>query len=135
MRYRHPNTVRLALTTGHVAFVGPEWVELPDIFQQAAVLAGCEIEQNIIPPTPVVKPKASPQAVVNVDDESVIRRALETMLGREEEGDFTSTGLPSIKALEKVAGIQVSKSEVYRIFRSMTAEAEAGQDEGAEQAE
>lgn len=124
MRYRHPlRRVRLALTSGHVAFVDSNWVELADRFQQAAVLAGCEIEQNIIPATVVDVPAPSPAAVVNVDDESVIRRALIKLIERNEDGDFTKTNLPNIGSLEKIAGVQVNKGEAYRIFRELKAEA------------
>lgn len=131
MRFRHPKGVRLALLSGHVAHVGQDWVELQPRFQQEAVLAGCEVEQSIIPAAPKIEHHASRDAFVNTDDTSVVRRALQVMLERDEAGDFTaSTGLPSIKALEKLAGIQVNKGEVYRIFREL--KAEAGVDVGTE---
>lgn len=125
MRFRHPRGVRLALLSGHVAHVGKEWGELDARFQQEAMLKGCEVEQNIIPAATQEKPKASSEAVVNTDETSVVRRALQAMLERDVAGDFTSQNLPNIKAVEKLAGIQVNKGEVYRIFKLMKAEANA----------
>lgn len=128
MRYRNlRQRVRLALTSGHVAYVGSDWTELDDRFQQAAVLAGCEVEQNVIPATAKQQPAASTEAFVNTDEESIIRRALIVLIERNEEGDFTNTGLPNIRALEKIAGTQVNKGEAYRIFRDMKAAAESGE--------
>lgn len=133
MRYRHPTGVRLALLSGHVAHVGPDWIELHARFHQSAVREQCEVEQNFIPAVPDVVPEASPQAVVNVDADSVIRRALTIMIERDEAGDFTGTGQPSIKVVEKLGGIQVDKGKVYSIFRAMKAEAEASSEsEGAD---
>lgn len=127
MQYRHPTGARLALTSGHVTRVGPEWKELDPMFHAAALNERCEVDQSIIPAiadAPLTAP--SPQAVVSTDEFTVIRRALETMIERDEDGDFTpNTQLPSIKVLEKLTGTQVSKSEVYRIYREMKAEAEA----------
>jgi biotin carboxyl carrier protein len=125
MRYRHKKGARLALLSGHVAHVGTDWVELDDRFQQAAFAAGCEIEQNHIPAVSEQPPQASADAVVNTDSESVIRRALVKMIERSEDGDFTSTNLPNLKAVEKLTGTQVNKGDAYRIFRAMKAEASA----------
>lgn len=127
MQYRHPSGARLALTSGHVAKVGPEWKTLDPMFHAAALNARCEVDQGVIPAiADVPPPPPSAQAVVSTDEFSVIRRALETMIERDEEGDFTkNTQLPSIPVLEKLTGTQVSKSEVYRIYREMKAEAEA----------
>lgn len=127
MRYRHPSGARLALTSGHVTCVGPEWKELDSMFHAAALNARCEVDQSVIPAIADASlPSPSPQAVVSTDEFTVIRRALETMIERDEPDDFTpNTQLPSIKVLEKLTGTQVSKSEVYRIYREMKAEAEA----------
>ena len=123
MLYRHKKGVRLALLSGHATRVGPEWKPLHDRYHQAALAAGCEVDQTIIPAIEAVPVPASPEAVTLTDDASVIRRTLEKMLERSEEGDFTAnTGLPNIKVLEKLAGIQVNKGEVYAIFRAMKAE-------------
>ena len=124
MQYRHPVGARLALTSGHVAIVGPDWRELDEMFHAAALTARCEINQALIPAIADVPPPApSPQAEVAVDSDSVIRRALETMIERNGKDDFTGTNLPNIKTLEKLAGIQVNKGEVYAIYRDMQAEA------------
>lgn len=126
MRYRHPNGARLALTTGHVAKVGPEWKALDPMFHAAALTARCEVDQGVIPAIADVPPPApSPQAVAPVDSASVIRRTLEKMIERNGKDDFTGTNLPNIKTLEKMAGIQVNKGEVYAIYRDMQAEAAA----------
>lgn len=125
MRYRHPTGVRLALTTGHATRVGPEWKLLHERYHHVAVLNGCEVDQGIIPAPMPVTSESSPQAVAPADESSVIRRTLEKMIERSGKDDFTSTNLPNIKTLEKMAGMQVNKGDVYRIFRGMKDEAAA----------
>ena len=125
MRYRHPTGVRLALTSGHVTRVGPEWKPLHERYHHEAVLRGCEVDQSIIPAAKPVVAAPSPEAVAPADENAVIRRTLEKMIERSGKDDFTSTNLPNIKTLEKMAGIQVNKGDVYAIFRDMKAEAAA----------
>ena len=127
MQYRHPSGARLALTSGHVTRVGPEWKELDPMFHAAALIARCEVNQGVIPAIADVPPPApSPQAVVNVDEETVIRKALIHMLERNSEADdFTNAGLPNLKVVRRVAGTEVDKGQVYRIFEELKAEAAA----------
>ena len=132
MKYRHNNGARLALTSGHVEEVGPEWKELDERFHGAALEAGCEVDQGIIPAAKPTKPKASPDAVTNTDDTSVIREALKRMLERDETGDFTADNLPNLKVLAREAAIPVDKELAYRVFRALQAEADAGNGESGE---
>lgn len=129
MQYRHPTGARLALTSGHVTRVGPEWKELDPMFHAAALNERCEVDQSIIPAHVDVTPAPSPQAVVNVDEVSVIRKALIHMLERNSEADdFTNAGLPNLKVLRRVAGIEVDKGLAYHIFNELKAEASASAD-------
>lgn len=124
MRYRHPNGARLALTSGHVAIVGADWMELPTMFHAAALAARCEVDQSVIPAATDVVPEPSATAVVNTDEESVIRRALVTMIERDSTSDdFTNAGLPNLKVLRREAGIEVDKEMAYRIFNDLKSEA------------
>lgn len=123
MKYRHNQGVRLALTSGHVVFVGQEWQELHERFHGAALENRCEVDQGIIHAVEPAKVEASAQAVVNTDDVTVIRAALKTMLERVDDDDFTVTGLPSIKAVRTLSGIEVEKDVVYKIFRELEKEA------------
>ncbi len=48
MRFRHPTGARLALPGGQVAFVGKEWTELSERFEDAARQSGCEVAASAI---------------------------------------------------------------------------------------
>lgn len=126
MQYRHNQGVRLALTSGHVTHVGTEWQPLDERFHSAALEAGCEVDKGIIPAAKEIKPQASPDAVTNTDDTSVIREALKRMLERDVQGDFTADNLPNLKVLAREAAIPVDKELAYRVFRELKAEAGAG---------
>lgn len=134
MQYRHPTGARLALTSGHVTRVGPEWKELDPMFHAAALIARCEVNQGVVPAiSDAPPPPPSASAVVNTDEESVIRRALILMLERNSEADdFTNAGLPNLKVVRRVAGTEVDKGQVYRIFEALKAEAAAATDSSAE---
>jgi hypothetical protein len=131
MKFRHHKGVRLALTSGHVTFVGPEWRELAPMFYMDALAKGCQCDQQVTPEPPepeATMPKPSPDAVVNTDEVTVIRAALIKMIERNSEGesdDFTQAGMPNLNTLRKEAGISIDKELAYRIFKDLKAEAEA----------
>ena len=124
MLYRHPNGARLALTSGHVTFVGSDWQELAPRFHDEAVRAGCQFDQQIVAPPPPAPPGApSPDAVTVLDDEKVLRAALIRMVERSAEDDFTAAGMPNLNTLRKEAGINFDRELAYRVFHALKQEA------------
>lgn len=125
MKYRHHKGVRLALTSGHVTTVGSEWKELHERYHAAALEAGCQVDQGVIEHPTVKPPAASPQAAVNTDEASVLRKALIKMIERNAGNDFTDGGKPNIRVLRKEAGIEFDRDQAYRIYDELKAEAAA----------
>lgn len=137
MKFRHPNGVRLALTTGHVTIVGPEWRLLLEMFHREALANGCECDQRTIRTTTHV-PAASPQAVKQVDERDAIRTAIIKMLERASDptfgSDFTAAGTPNINTLAGLCGFRVDKDSALTVWGEMQAEADAEAEKEAQAA-
>lgn len=129
MKFRHPNTVRLALTTGHVTIVGPQWRDLHTMFHREALAKGCECDQRTIRTSTEAPPTASDAAVKDLDEAVAIREALIRMVERNDEDDFTAAGAPNLKALAKETGFKVDKTQALEVWHQLEAEAK-GQSDG-----
>lgn len=125
MLFRSPTNkpIRIALTSGHTATVGPEWRELPVLFHHHAMTSGCERSDNsVVPELTEVEP--GPDAMNRVvDHDTAYRNALTAMIERDEEGDFTRDSLPNTNAVSKLCGFSARKEDVLRVFRAMKDEA------------
>lgn len=128
MKFRSPTGVDIRvgpLLSGHSAIVGRDWQSLPEILHHAALSAGCECDKERFTARQV-EPESTPEAAARpASHDDVYRRALATMLERNEEGDFTADNLPNINRVSQVAGIKAKKEDVLRVFRAMQAEAGA----------
>lgn len=125
MKFRSPTGAKIRITTetGHCATIRGDWRELPEILHLAALAAGCECDKERVSARKV-EPVSTPEAAARpVTHDDVYRKALTTMLERNEEGDFTSAELPNINAVSKLCGMNARKEDVLRVFRAMTAEA------------
>lgn len=124
MKFRSPGAtpIRVALTSGHTAMVGPEWQELPSVFHYEAVRCGCHQEGQPEPPAQAAVENA-PGAMNQVTDyDAAYRQALTTMLEREEDKDFTSAGLPNTNTVSQLCGFSARKEDVLRVYRAMVDE-------------
>ena len=130
MQFRSPHgdDIRIALTSGHVAIVGGEWRELPELFHYDAVLNGCERSDQ--PPMPgKVDVVADPNAMNRIaDHDSAYREALATMVMRDVASDFTKDHLPNVNAVSRLCGFSAKKEDVLRVFRAMKEETASGPD-------
>ena len=125
MKFRHETGVRLALTTGHVTFVGPEWKELDPRYREEAMKAGCEIDLQTIPDLRTDETPPPPtRTLQNGDTVSILRAALIRMIERNADGDFTTQGLPNLNTLRKEAGIEIDRELAIETFNALQAEAE-----------
>ena len=93
--------------SGHSMVLGPEGEEVPQMFIQSAFAAGA------IP----VESDAdafvdAPKATYEKTDQELVQNAIKTMLERNEEGDFTASGLPNRKKLSALVGLNVSAEDV-----------------------
>jgi len=130
-RYRSStgDEIRVVTTTGHVAIVGDEWRELPAIYHQAAVQAGCEVDTPTKAATPT-RVLSNGNDAKNIDE--LIERALKTMLEREVADDFTSAGEPNLNVVSKLAGMKVKREQVTAIYHRLKEEA-GGEGDGADE--
>lgn len=127
MKFRHIPGVRLALTSGLATFVGPEWRSLRVDFHREALANGCECDQTTIRTQNVEPPKASPDAVVPLDENAAIRKGLLDLVERNAEGDFTKDGTPNLKALAKLIGFTPEKQTALAVWSDLLAEAQAAE--------
>lgn len=132
MKFRHPDGVRLALSSGHVTLVGPDWQPLQEMFHQEALTKGCECDQTTIRTRTLEPAVAGPNAVTPLDERAKIRKALILMVERNGEGDFTGSGAPNINIVSKECGFRADKGLVLEEWNSMVEEAQ--QEEAARKA-
>jgi hypothetical protein len=145
MKFKSPNKtpIRVASTHGHIAIVGPEWKELPEVLHGEAIARGCVCDQEIVQPVdPTADPYGppGPGAVVTGGERAHIKAALKSMLmdrrerphvpmkgeGNEKfDARFTPDNLPRAEYVSQIAGITVGKSDVLAVWDEMRAEAEA----------
>lgn len=123
MRFRHPHGVRLALTSGHVTIVGPEWRPLRPEFHREAMAKGCECDQSTVRTQPQQPPKASDQAVVPLAEADQIRKVLIVMVDRNAEDDFTTAGTPNLTTLAKELGFRPEKETALAVWHQLVEEA------------
>jgi len=120
MKFKSPTDlpIRIASTSGHVALIGPEWQEIPTSLHHEAILSGCETDQKF-------KTQESNQGG-NTDksENDLITDALVKMLERDQEDDFTNSGMPNMNIVRGIAGFNASKEDVYGIFGDLKAAAE-----------
>jgi hypothetical protein len=115
--FRNPKagggTARIPLKSGHAALVGPTWKPLVSHDQAGANAA----------PVPV-DPEAAQRARAGK-----ISRAIAMLVERRLDGDFTTDGIPSMKAVEAIVGFNCSRAEVTALWATM--KDEAGNDDDA----
>ena len=126
MQFRSHATggVTIHLPSGHAAHITKEWRELPEMFHEDAVRAGCE--RTDTPALPKRPARQVPKAPATEQDH--YRIAIATMLAREVDGDFTRDSLPNINAVSELCGFKAVKEDVLTVFREMKAEAGVAKD-------
>lgn len=130
-KYRSPDSdeeIRVVTKTGHVARVGREWKELPKIYHDAAIEAGCECDAKTVVKNGA-KPEAGPNAPKDRTKAEKIELALKAMMEREEDGDFTDAGSPNLNVVAKLAGCKVKRAEVLPIFDRLVEQADKDDDD------
>ena len=124
MRFRAPNDkqeVRVATTAGHIALVGRDWRELPDVLHEHAIKAGCEVDKTLVVATPVA-PAASGAAVDQRTDTQKIKDAIRDLQKKGDKEDFTNDGVPKIYSVSNAAGFRVDKEDLLKVWAELQAE-------------
>jgi len=118
MKFRHHCGIRLALTSGHITYVGTHWQTLLPVFHAEALARGCQCEQH---PALVKSPTlpASAQAVKPLDESSAIAAGITALLKQGKADHFSADGLPDIAALSAQVGFSVEKDHALAVWRQM----------------
>lgn len=119
MKFRSPGEkpVYVCLLSGHAAWIGPEWRELPLPLHAEAIAKGC-ITDNMDKAVQEAREAAA------VPQPSVLERLVEVvraMMANPQQGDFTQDDLPNMKRVQSKVDFRFSKDDlmqaVYAIGR------------------
>ena len=107
---------RLATAYGHVMLLHPnEQRELEGAMLQLAISQGCALITG--------NPAMTDVKIEQSDEErqELIRAAIDELIDRGREEDFTSAGMPRVREVAVIIGDEVTKDEVETVFNSMKA--------------
>lgn len=118
MRLKSPTVIPISFGTtsgsGHSMVLGPEGEEVPKMFLQAAFGAGAvpaDADADEFVSAPADTPSKSNQ--------ELIQDAIKVMLGRNDEKDFTVSGLPNRQALSKLVGLNVTAEDALIAWQAL----------------
>lgn len=83
----------------------------PSYMTKELLQIGAEMVDGVAPSLTPEEPKA-PVIPEGADRSDQIKAAFELIVGRNESTDFTGSGRPSVKAVEKLTGFDVDPKEV-----------------------
>lgn len=114
MKFRSPSeeSVSVGLTSGHMAVVTAEGVELDAIFHREAIALGC------IPEGVAAAPAGS--NTKEFDRALVIGEALQAAITGGKPEDFKADGTPDLNALAKRVGFKVGREEADAIWAEVS---------------
>jgi len=105
----------LRTTNGVITFVKGEPTRVPVAMERDAAAIGCiradGADIDTSEPVPALKPVV--QGVERQDD---LYAAFEMLIERNDSKDFTGQGVPSVKAIEKIVGFDVDRTEVLEAW-------------------
>lgn len=115
----HRNYV-LRTTKGHsVGFVKdkPTWVP-PECVPDAVAIGALAVDGNVN----VLPDEERPEVYLTPDQrQSKLFEAFESLIARNERGDFTGSGLPNAKKLSSIVGFEVTNVERNAAWMAFTA--------------
>lgn len=101
----------LRTTSGVLSFVKGQPTFVPKHMERDVVAVGGEIVDGEAPA--LLEPeKVIPQAPVGEDRSKQILTAIELIVERNDSADFTGSGSPTVKAVERILGFDVDRGEV-----------------------
>ena len=94
--------------------VGPDGDEVPQMFLQPAFAAGA------VPADSDAKAFVSlPEAIPGKTHSDLIQDGIKVMIGRDEEGDFTASGLPDRRKLAGLVGLNVTAEALALAWKTL----------------
>jgi hypothetical protein len=118
MRLKSPTDTPISFGTmsgsGHSMVLGPEGADVPQMLVQPAFAAGA-VPFDCDPIAFV----AAPVQTLEKDNFQLVQEGIKTMLERNEEGDFTASGLPDRRKLAKLVGLNVTAEELTKAWRAL----------------
>ena len=111
---------RLASTLGHVlVFKKGEEIEVPDIIVREAIDIGAEFVEKEARDEVFKEPEGPPKTpVVPAERQDAILAAISAIEERNDRDDFTATGNPTMKAVERETGFKVDKGELIQAMKT-----------------
>jgi hypothetical protein len=118
VRLKSPTEATISFGTkngsGHCMVLGPEGDDVPQMLVQPAFSAGA------------VPADADPEEFVSLPVQTagkttgeLIQDGIKAMIERDEEGDFTASGMPDRRKLAKVVGLNVTAEEMAVAWRAV----------------
>lgn len=124
MKFRSDTEIRVMSDDGvHSARIGDEWRELPPVLHSAAIAAGAEFDKGAGKVNKTEQTAGNPDALNQGGEDSVIRNALTALIERNSDEDFTSDNKPRVDAVNKLTGVNHTKTDILRVWDAMAAEA------------
>lgn len=114
MKFYSPTSepLQVGLTSGHMAVVTADGVDLDPMFHREAIARGA------------IPASLTGQAVAGTapafDRAQAIRDAITAMLDGGEEGDFNDDGKPNLTKLNAKVGFKVPREEADAVFAELT---------------
>lgn len=103
----------LRSTSGVIQFVKGEPTFVPRHMEREVVAIGGELaDLDVVAPTLVPQDAALPDVPRGEDRSEQIQIAMALIVERNESSDFTASGSPTVKAVEKITGFDVDRNEV-----------------------
>lgn len=120
MKFYSPSAepLQVGLTSGHMAVITSDGVELDPMFHREAVANGA-IPETLRGVEGIDGAAGGPVVV----RESEIRLAITAMLDGDDEGDFNEDGKPNLNRLKAKLGFSISREEADAIFEELTSKA------------
>lgn len=114
----HRNYI-LRTTKGHsIEFKKGEPAWVPPLCVSDAVAIGAVSEEDV----DVIGEEEKPVVTISVEDrQAKLFAAFDSLLARNERGDFTASGLPHVKKLEAIVDFEVSNRERDELWQQYSA--------------
>ena len=130
---RDGEVIRIASTSGHICLIGSEFVEVPDHMEPDAYAAGCVSEalynsiKSDMEKDAAAKAALTGGALTPAQKHEAIKLAIQSMLDGNEDGNFTTAGLPNMKVLVKQTGFPLTKDEMEAAWNEIVAAQQGGE--------
>lgn len=108
--------LQIGLTSGHMAVIPRDGVELDPMFHREAVANGA-IPETLFGADGIAGKSDGGGAMVR---ESEIKSAITAMLDGDDEGEFNEDGKPNLNRLKAKLGFSVTREEADAAFEELT---------------